>query len=96
MTREEMAARMEEFRMAYRVSVEAGRRLTEAVERSGRAENRPQPPLGARAAGRRVQADLVREIEADCPRLRVPVRGAAAGSEGQLSPENFVWRTMGR
>jgi len=96
MTREDMAARMEEFRAAYRVSMEAGRRLTEPVGRSVRAEDRLQPPLVVRAAARRVQAELLREIDADCPRPRVPVRGAAAGTGEQLSPDNFVWRTMGR
>jgi hypothetical protein len=96
MTREEMAARMEEFRAAYRVSVEAGRRLTEPGEQRGRAEDRPQLSLAVRTAARRVQAELMREIEVDCPRPRVPVRGASAGAGEQLSPDNFVWRTMGR
>jgi hypothetical protein len=96
MTREELAARMEEFRAAYRVSMEAGGRLTEPVGRSGRSAERLQPPREVRAAARRVQAELLRGIEADCPRPRVPVRGAAAGTGEQLSPDNFVWRTMGR
>ena len=96
MTREGLAARMEEFRAAYRVSVEAGRRLTEPVERSGRAEDRPQLPLAARTAARRAQAELMREIDVDCPRPRVPVRGASARAGEQLSADNFVWRTMGR
>jgi hypothetical protein len=96
MTREELAGRMAEFRAAYRVSMEAGRRLTEPVARSGRASDRLQLPLAARATARRVQTELLREIEADCPRPRVPVRGASAGTGEQLSPDNFVWRTMGR
>ena len=96
MTREEMAARMEEFRTAYRVSVEAGRRLAEPRERAERVEKRPPLPPALWAAGRRMQGALLREIEAECPRPRVPVRGFPAGSGGQMSPDNFMWRTMGR
>ncbi len=96
MTREEMAARLEEFRGAYLASQEAGRRLEGQAGRSGRATDRLRLPPAVQAAGRRVHAELLQAIEADCPRPRVAVRGGPAGAGELLSPDNFVWRTMGR
>jgi hypothetical protein len=97
-TTEELKARLEAFRIEYRKSQEAGQRLAAELAPAGDAAGwlRSRAPA-IRAAARREQAALARELETDFPRRQRPERaaGSSAGG-GAMTPDNFAFRTMGR
>jgi hypothetical protein len=93
------AGRLEEFRRAYRASEEEGRRVLGGTAQDGAVRDRlRQLPPEVLAVARRVQENLLREIEAECPRGTVR-RGPPAGvirAGAACSPGDYMWRTLGR
>ena len=99
MSTEGSGLRFEEFGRAYQASVEAGRRLLCGSDGTTEPQDRLRRlPPQVLAIARRVQAELLREIESECPRVKGHLGPSAAGVQPgrAFSPDDFVWRTLGR
>jgi hypothetical protein len=99
MTTEDLAARLAEFRVEHRRSVEDGRRLAARVVPGGdvAAWLRSCPPA-VQAAARREQEALLREVETDFRWSSRHRTGSATGGARRagITPDDFAFRTMGR